>query len=282
MRRCLLASSSSASSKTRGTRPSTPSLDGKLYARCIYPGADQRRGTWAGILAATWILAFVIAEVIPFFSDLLALMSALFDSFFGWIFWGTAYLRMRRADLGPGFWKKRGIRGYVGFVVNIFIILVGIYFLGPGTYVGPHTKYVVRRAILKRPCRCQSSLSSTATRQEALDQSSTAEIHQSEGMSPSMCISWPALMGNGHQQIVAGICSRSHRLVAVQTEIPGVAGTSWRWRGTTRVRCNAHCGINSTYTKTYRVHGTLILLRINCHPEVSNARARSYPRKTTS
>lgn len=91
--------------------------------------------SWAGILALTWILAFVIAEVIPFFSDLLALMSALFDSFFGWIFWGTAYLRMRRADLGPGFWKKRGLRGYVGFVVNITIIIIGFYFLGPGTYV---------------------------------------------------------------------------------------------------------------------------------------------------
>jgi hypothetical protein len=91
--------------------------------------------TWAGILACTWILAFVIAEVIPFFSDLLSLMSALFDSFFGWIFWGTAYMRMRRADLGPGFWKKRGIRGWAGFLVNCFIICVGFYFLGPGTYV---------------------------------------------------------------------------------------------------------------------------------------------------
>jgi hypothetical protein len=91
--------------------------------------------SWAGILAITWVLAFIIAEVIPFFSDLLALMSALFDSFFGWIFWGTAYLRMRRADLGPGFWKKRGIRGYVGFFMNITIIIIGFYFLGPGTYV---------------------------------------------------------------------------------------------------------------------------------------------------
>lgn len=91
--------------------------------------------TWAGILALTWILAFIIAEVIPFFSDLLSLMSALFDSFFGWIFWGTAYLRMRRADLGPGFYKKRGIRGWIGFLVNCGIIGVGFYFLGPGTYV---------------------------------------------------------------------------------------------------------------------------------------------------
>ena len=50
--------------------------------------------SWAGILALTWILAFIIAEVIPFFSDLLSLMSSLFDSFFGFIFWGMAYLRL--------------------------------------------------------------------------------------------------------------------------------------------------------------------------------------------
>lgn len=91
--------------------------------------------TWAGILAVTWVMAFIIAEVIPFFADLLSLMSSLFDSFFGWIFWGVAYLRMRKADLGPQFYKKRGIRGWIGFIVNIFIILVGLFFLGAGTYV---------------------------------------------------------------------------------------------------------------------------------------------------
>lgn len=101
------------------------------------------------------MLAFIIAEVIPFFSDLLALMSSLFDSFFGWIFWGTAYLRMRRADLGPGFWKKRGIRGYAGFVVNIFIIGVGFYFLGAGTYVSRPTDLLVRsgKKVLTKSCQ---------------------------------------------------------------------------------------------------------------------------------
>lgn len=34
--------------------------------------------TWAGIVGSTWILAFIIAEVIPFFSDMLSLMSSLF------------------------------------------------------------------------------------------------------------------------------------------------------------------------------------------------------------
>ncbi|KAL9607813.1 MAG: hypothetical protein Q9167_007307 [Letrouitia subvulpina] len=89
---------------------------------------------WAGILAITWILAFIVAEVIPFFSDLLSLMSSLFDSFFGFIFWGTAYFRMRRADYGPGWVSRRGIRGLTGFVSNVIVILIGCYMLTAGTY----------------------------------------------------------------------------------------------------------------------------------------------------
>ncbi|KAI4184699.1 MAG: hypothetical protein L6R41_004560 [Letrouitia leprolyta] len=90
--------------------------------------------SWAGILAITWIVAFIVAEVIPFFSDLLSLMSSLFDSFFGFIFWGTAYIRMRQADYGPGWVTKRGIRGIAGLTFNVFIILIGLYMLTAGTY----------------------------------------------------------------------------------------------------------------------------------------------------
>jgi Transmembrane amino acid transporter protein len=89
---------------------------------------------WAAILAVTWVLAFIIAEVIPFFADLLALMSALFDSFFGFIFWGVAYLQLRREEFGPGYWRERGLRGYLGVSLNIFLIFVGLYFLTAGTY----------------------------------------------------------------------------------------------------------------------------------------------------
>lgn len=90
---------------------------------------------WAGILAISWIVAFIIAEVIPFFSDLLSLMSSLFDSFFGFIFWGTAYFRMRRADYGSAWVTSRGIRGLSGFLLNALLILIGCFMLTAGTYV---------------------------------------------------------------------------------------------------------------------------------------------------
>lgn len=90
--------------------------------------------SWAGILAVLWIIAFIIAEVIPFFSDLLSLMSSLFDSFFGFIFWGVAYLRMRRVDYGADFITNRGFRSMFGWAVNVLLILIGLFFLGAGTY----------------------------------------------------------------------------------------------------------------------------------------------------
>lgn len=97
--------------------------------------------SWAGILAVTWIVAFIVAEVIPFFSDLLSLMSSLFDSFFGFIFWGTAYFRMRNADYGPGWVRRRGIRGLSGFILNVVIILIGLFMLTAGTYVSHSSIY---------------------------------------------------------------------------------------------------------------------------------------------
>ncbi|KJR87638.1 uncharacterized protein SPSK_07658 [Sporothrix schenckii 1099-18] len=91
-------------------------------------------GVWTGILLVTWIFAFVIAEVIPFFSDLLSLMSSLFDSFFGFIFWGVAYFRMRKVDGSLELVKQGNIRAILMALLNLAIILIGIFFLTAGTY----------------------------------------------------------------------------------------------------------------------------------------------------
>jgi hypothetical protein len=90
--------------------------------------------TWIAILAVLWVFAFIIAEVIPFFSDLLSLMSSLFDSFFGFIFWGTAYFQLRSEKYGTSYWRTRGVRGFAGFIFNIVLCLIGLLFLTAGTY----------------------------------------------------------------------------------------------------------------------------------------------------
>lgn len=45
-------------------------------------------GTWLGIQAVLWVLAWVLGETIPSMGDFLGIMSAAFDSFFGYIFCG--------------------------------------------------------------------------------------------------------------------------------------------------------------------------------------------------
>ena len=62
-------------------------------------------------------------------------MSSLFDCFFGFIFWGVAYFRMREADKKAGVAGKPGVGRYSLDALNIFVILIGLFFLTAGTYV---------------------------------------------------------------------------------------------------------------------------------------------------
>jgi hypothetical protein len=135
---------------------------------------------WGGILALTWIAAFIIAEVIPFFSDLLSLMSSLFDSFFDFIFWGMAYLRMRQADYGPGWWKRLSIRGYLTLALNLLIILIGIYFLGVGTYVS-FNQLLDTLNFTDGVCRLRSTILSSVTRPVLSQGFSLVKVMLSEG-----------------------------------------------------------------------------------------------------
>lgn len=60
-------------------------------------------------------------------------MSSLFDSWFGFIFWGVAYFRMRSVDKEAGR-KRSAVGDTFAVVLNAIIILTGFYFLSVGTY----------------------------------------------------------------------------------------------------------------------------------------------------
>lgn len=109
----------------------------RLFDGTAHKGSHTIFGwfSWCGILAMTWILAFIIAEVIPFFSDLLSIMSALFDSFFGFIFWGVAYMRIQESEEARRPNEARTKRDWIGYIFSWILVLVGLFFLGPGTYV---------------------------------------------------------------------------------------------------------------------------------------------------
>lgn len=54
---------------------------------------------------------------------IIGLMSSLFDSFFGFIFWGLAYLQLNRGRRWSSWWKC------ILTVINISFIFVGFFFL---------------------------------------------------------------------------------------------------------------------------------------------------------
>lgn len=90
--------------------------------------------SWAAILLFLWTVAWIISEIIPFFTNLLSIMSAIFGSYFGFILWGFAWIRMRQAE-NPNLMKRKSMREWVELVFNVLIICIGFLFLGPGTFV---------------------------------------------------------------------------------------------------------------------------------------------------
>jgi hypothetical protein len=83
---------------------------------------------WGAIMVGIWILGFVFAEIIPSMGDFLSLLSAAFDSFFGFIYFAVAYWQLNRGSL----FENR--RQTAMTVLNAFIMVVGLFLLGPGLY----------------------------------------------------------------------------------------------------------------------------------------------------
>lgn len=76
-------------------------------------------GTWLALTAALWLVAWVIAESIPVFNDMLGIISALFASHFTYSMSAVFWLFMNYGQYGAN-WKKMALTA-----VNILILGVG-------------------------------------------------------------------------------------------------------------------------------------------------------------
>ena len=85
-------------------------------------------GAWIGVMFGIWLLAFIFSEVIPSMGDFLSLLGAAFDSFFGFIFFAIAYYHLYQGRLFTGAGRS------IMTVVHIFVMMVGLFLLGPGLY----------------------------------------------------------------------------------------------------------------------------------------------------
>lgn len=75
---------------------------------------------WFGVTLVMWALAMVIAESIPVFNNLLALVGALFVSWFSYGLPGIFWLWMNW-----GSWFKNG-RQIAHFCGNVFLFIIGL------------------------------------------------------------------------------------------------------------------------------------------------------------
>ncbi|KAK5162761.1 uncharacterized protein LTR77_011192 [Saxophila tyrrhenica] len=105
-----------------------------IYGKVLRGSHHQHSNTvigwsvWAAVMAVIWFIGFLFAEVIPSMGDFLSLLGAVFDSFFGFIFFAVAYYHLYK-----GQWWNGAFRSIMT-VVHIIVMFVGLFLLGPGLY----------------------------------------------------------------------------------------------------------------------------------------------------
>lgn len=78
--------------------------------------------SWAVVVTGCWVVAWVLAEAIPIFNELLGLMSALFMSWFSLGFSGMLWLHLNRG----GQWR-RGVRKMLLTALNVTMIAIAAF-----------------------------------------------------------------------------------------------------------------------------------------------------------
>ncbi|KAJ5243717.1 hypothetical protein N7489_003813 [Penicillium chrysogenum] len=115
-----------------------------LYVR-IFAGTDRMHkrdwvamGSWVGIAFGLWVIAWVIAEAIPVFNNLLSLITALFGSWFTFGFTGMFWLHMNK-----GLWfsspKKTMLTllNSLAICVGVILCVLGLYASGSAIHNNP-------------------------------------------------------------------------------------------------------------------------------------------------
>ncbi|KAJ5814503.1 hypothetical protein N7474_006280 [Penicillium riverlandense] len=105
-------------------------VHGRIFKNSTIRFINTKMGwiTWLAVITGGTIIAFVIAEVIPFFSDLLSISSALFISGFTFYFPSLMWFMLIR----KGSWTSP--HNLLLAAANGLILAIGLVTLGAGTY----------------------------------------------------------------------------------------------------------------------------------------------------
>jgi hypothetical protein len=105
-------------------------IHGKLFANSTARHVNTRKGwaTWLGLVFTVTVLAWIIAEAIPIFSDILSISSSLFVSGLSYYIPPVLWFVL----LKQGNWYDR--TNWKAAVCNGVVFLIGVVILGCGTY----------------------------------------------------------------------------------------------------------------------------------------------------
>ncbi|EPQ31313.1 uncharacterized protein PFL1_01498 [Pseudozyma flocculosa PF-1] len=106
-------------------------IHSRVFANDLARYINNAKGwtTWALLVALITVVAWIVAEAIPFFSDLLATMSSLFISGFSFYLPAVMWFML----LKEGRWNATR-KNVVLSLVNAAVFIIGVVILGCGTY----------------------------------------------------------------------------------------------------------------------------------------------------
>lgn len=135
-------------------------VHGRVYRNSITRYVNTPKGwiTWLIVISMLTVIAWIIAEAIPFFSDLLSVASALFTSGFSF-YWPPVmwFVLLRNGK----WWSKENL---LLSALNIFVFLFGIMVLVGGLYSSIVDIVSLRFSSLR--IRMSNNLSETTMRRE--------------------------------------------------------------------------------------------------------------------
>ena len=105
-------------------------VHGRIFKNSPLRFVNTKMGwlTWLAVISAATIVAFIIAEVIPFFDDLLSISSSLFISGFTFYFPPMMWVLLLREG---SWWTKKNM---ALAAVNLLTFIIGLVTLVAGTY----------------------------------------------------------------------------------------------------------------------------------------------------
>ncbi|CAM1507740.1 Fc.00g045880.m01.CDS01 [Cosmosporella sp. VM-42] len=105
-------------------------IHGRVYKDSIIRFINTKMGwmTWLGLITAITIIAWIIAEAIPFFNDLLSISSSLFIS--GFTFYFPSMMWFMLLKKGKWYAKENLLKS----IVNGIVFIIGMIVLVGGTY----------------------------------------------------------------------------------------------------------------------------------------------------